>query len=314
MRVDVHQHLWPEGLLAALARRRRPPLLRRDGRRWVLRLDGEPDHPVDPADHDPDRRAALVRADGLDLALIAPSSPLGIEALPPDEATALIDVYHDGVAGLPGELRAWAAVPVAEPDPAALAAALDRGFVGACVPADALGGAAGVERCGPVLAVLEERGAPLFVHPGPARPPDASPLPAGPKRPARAATPAWWPALTDYIAQMNAAWHAFAAFGRPAHPRLRAGFAMLAGLAPLHAERLEARGGAASPDPEVFLDTSSYGVRAIDAVVRALGVDVLLHGSDRPVIPAAEPPLGAAVRAALQVHNPARFLSMEAPA
>jgi hypothetical protein len=27
-RVDVHQHLWPEPLLAALSRRSRPPLVR----------------------------------------------------------------------------------------------------------------------------------------------------------------------------------------------------------------------------------------------------------------------------------------------
>jgi hypothetical protein len=297
MRVDVHQHLWPEPLLAALARRREPPLLRRHGGRWLLRIAGEPEQPIDPADHDPDRRAALVRADDLDLALVALSSPLGIESLPPDEAADLIGAYHDGAERLPGELRAWAAAGVAEPDPAALAAALDRGFVGACLPTDALSGPEGFERCAPLLAVLEERGAPLFVHPGPARAPTSG-LPM----------PPWWPALIDYVAGMNAAWHAFAAFGRPDHPRLRVCFAMLAGLAPLHHERLEARGGTARVDPNVFLDTSSYGVRAVDAVLRALGVDVLVHGSDRPVIPATELPLGDAVHAALRAHNPARLL------
>jgi hypothetical protein len=298
MRVDVHQHLWPEQLFAALARRRQPPMLRRDGGRWMLRLDGEPEQPVDPADHDPDRRAALVRADDLDVALVAPSSPLGIESLAPDDAASLIGAYHDGAAQLPSELRAWATAGVAEPDPAALAAALDRGFVGACLPADALSGPEGFERCGPLLAVLEERGAPLFVHPGPAR----AAATAGRRM------PPWWPALTDYVADMNAAWHAFAAFGRPNHPRLRVCFAMLAGLAPLHRERLEARGGRARVDPDAFLDTSSYGVRAVDSVLRALGVDVLVHGSDRPVIPAAELPLGEAVDTALRARNPARLL------
>ena len=86
MRIDLHQHLWPERLLDALARRSTPPLLRRTADGWVLRLEGEPDQPVDLDDHDPDARAALVEADGLDRALVAPSSPLGIEALPAAEA------------------------------------------------------------------------------------------------------------------------------------------------------------------------------------------------------------------------------------
>ena len=89
---DVHQHLWPEPLLAALARRRRPPLLRRErGRGWVLRIAGEPEWPVDLADHDVARRARLVEDDGLDRALVALSSPLGVEALPGDEARELVD-------------------------------------------------------------------------------------------------------------------------------------------------------------------------------------------------------------------------------
>jgi hypothetical protein len=109
---------------------------------------------------------------------------------------------------------------------------------------------------------------------------------------------------------MNAAWHAFAVFGRPAHPRLRVCFAMLAGLAPLHRERLVARGGRAAADPDVFLDTSSYGPRAVDAAIRELGVDGLTYGSDRPVVPASMPALGEAVDVALRSRNPARLLSL----
>jgi hypothetical protein len=85
---------------------------------------------------------------------------------------------------------------------------------------------------------------------------------------------------------------------------------MLAGLGPLHRERLVARGGGTTADPEVFLDTSSYGPRAVDAVIRVLGVDGLAYGSDRPVIPASEPALGDAVQLAMRVRNPARLLSL----
>ena len=266
---------------------------RRDG--WGLCIDGAPEEPFDPADHDADRRAALLDADGIDRALVALSPPLGVEALPSAEAEPLLAAYHDGVAELPAEFGAWAAVGLADPAPPALSALLDRGFVGACVAAQALGDPEGYERLGPVLETLERRDAPLLIHPGPAA------ICASPR-------PAWWPAVTDYVAAMQRAWHAFAAWGRAAHPRLRLCFAMLAGLAPLHRERLVARGGRPVSDPEVFLDTSSYGLRAVDAIVREIGVDRLVYGSDRPVGSPAERSLGAAMEVALRERNPMRLL------
>jgi hypothetical protein len=85
---------------------------------------------------------------------------------------------------------------------------------------------------------------------------------------------------------MNAAWLAFHAAGRAEHPRLRVVFSMLAGLAPLHAERLSSRGGPGSgpPDPLVFYDTSSYGPAAIRMLEDVVGPQQLLYGSDRPVV------------------------------
>ena len=110
---------------------------------------------------------------------------------------------------------------------------------------------------------------------------------------------------------MSTAWHAWAQWGRPAHPALRVVFAMLAGLAPLHAERLAARGGPSDAvhDPLTLFDTSSYGPRAVDAMLRVVGVDRLLYGSDRPVIePVALAALGAAAEHAIFVTNPERFV------
>jgi hypothetical protein len=295
--VDIHQHLWPEPLLSRLSRRRRPPMLVRRGSGWVIRLAGEPESPVRLADHDPDRRAALLATDGLDRALVAPSVPLGIEALPAAEAEPLLEAYHDGIAALPSAFGAWAAVCLDDPDPSALARRLDDGFVGACVGASVIADRQGLEWLGPVLETLERRNAPLLVHPGP--------------RPETAAVdvPSWWPALTTYVATMHTAWYAFALWGRAAHPALRVCFAMLAGLAPLQRERLVSRRGRAVSDPDVFLDISSYGARAVDAVLREVGVDRLVHGSDRPVVAGADPALGEAVRVALRRRNPHRLLA-----
>ena len=110
---------------------------------------------------------------------------------------------------------------------------------------------------------------------------------------------------------MAPAWHAWAQWGRPAHPTLRVVFAMLAGLAPLHAERLAARGGPARgrARPADLLRHLVLRPAAIDAMLRVVGVDRLLYGSDRPVIePVALSALGAAAEHALTVTNPERLV------
>lgn len=293
--IDVHQHLLPAPLVEVLRARRAPPLLRG----WVLELADEPDYPINPDDNDPDKRAALAAADGLELALMSLSSALGVETLPALEAEELLAAYHEGALALPQPFGAWAAAPLAEIDPTALEQRLDEGFVGLQLPATALLDGAAYAHVAPLLAVLEDRARPLFVHPGP-----TGRLPAG--------APAWWPALVPYVAQMHAAWFAFRVFGRPAHPALRICFAMLAGLAPLHGERLLARGGERSAiDADVFLEVSSYGTRAVDATVRVLGVDPLVNGSDRPYAEPADVELGDAAQAALRDSNPLRLLHPE---
>ncbi|MCW3020658.1 MAG: amidohydrolase 2, partial [Solirubrobacterales bacterium] len=65
---------------------------------------------------------------------------------------------------------------------------------------------------------------------------------------------------------------------------------MLAGLAPLHVERLAARGGPrpSLPDPLVFYETSSYGSATVRLLGELVGPEQLLYGSDRPVVEPAE--------------------------
>ena len=295
--VDVHQHLWTPSLVTALRARREPPFL--DD--WTLFLDGEPPFEIPPADHDIARRADLAAADGLGRVLVSLSAPIGVEWLPAAEARPLLDAYHDGAASLPEPFGAWAAACVRDIDAEATAKDLDRGFAGLQLPANSLADAAGYARCAPLLDLLEERDLPLFVHPGPA--------------PGSSTDPAWWPAMVPYVQQMHAGWHAFRAFGRPRHPRLRVCFALLAGLAPLHGERFTARSGhQQQTDPGTFVETSSYGPTAVAAIVRALGVDAVVQGSDRPY---AEPPrypgygLGGAAAYAFRIANPRRLLTGE---
>jgi hypothetical protein len=166
--------------------------------------------------------------------------------------------------------------------------ALQRGCVGISLPAGALAGVDCLARLRPVLARLARAGAPLLVHPGPG-PGDLRTRLATTGEPSLS-DPLWWSALTRYVSDMHAAWLAFVSAGRHEHPQLRIVFTMLAGLAPLHAERLRSRGGPAGlgADPLTFYETSSYGPEAVRRLAEIVGAGQLLYGSDRPVVDPAE--------------------------
>jgi predicted TIM-barrel fold metal-dependent hydrolase len=289
LRTDVHQHLWPEALLDALARRSDPPFARHEGDAWALSLAGEPPSAV--AASDAWARAVALPAQGVDRALVSLSTALRVERLAARDAAPLLEAWRDAARELPAALRAWGTLNLANAAAGDVDALLDEGFAGLCLPAGELAHPRRVEALGDVLRRLERREAPLFVHPGPA------PVDGGD-------APAWWPALTSYTATLQAAWWAWAGAGAVRHPRLRVVFAALAGLAPLHHERADARGGPPTPTrPQLFYDTSSYGPQAVALMRRAVGPEQLVYGSDVPVVAARAPRDDALLRA-----NPARLL------
>jgi hypothetical protein len=254
MRTDLHQHVWTEPLLDALAARQCAPFVRRDDGLTVLHCPGELPCVIDEAAESPAARARM---------------------LAPDVAEELIAAHLDGVLALGHGFRAWGPIPARAPEPAAIDAVLARGCVGISLPAAALADRSALHAALPALERVQACGVPLFVHPG-----------GFASREACLDDPLWWTALTDYVSQMQAAWLTFGAFGRRELPRLRVLFAMLAGGAPLLAERLSARGGPAIDlrDPETFYDTSSYGPMMVEAMARWVGPAQLVYGSDRPVI------------------------------
>ncbi len=285
-RCDVHQHVWPPALIEALRRRNTPPYLRG----WTLHTDGEPPYEIDPAAHDVRTRAALDPDTDI---LLSPSAPLGIEALPPGEATELLDAWHEGVLAIGEPFGGWAAVAEQDPDLDGLVGLFERGLIGLQVSATMLDTPAAVEEAAPLLRSCEQHNRPVLVHPGPTRALDV---------------PSWWAAVVGYPAQVQAAWWAWHTAGRDLLPDLRICFVAGAGLAPLQHERFSARGGGRfAVDPAVFVDTSSCGRQAVDALTRVLGVDALVLGSDRPYAEPIDTDLGDAARHAITMTNPARL-------
>jgi predicted TIM-barrel fold metal-dependent hydrolase len=260
-----------------------------------LYVEGEPPYDVDPAAHDVTRRAAAELEAGRELVLLSMSAPLGVERLPEHERLPLLEAWHIGVLGLPDPFRAWASVADQRPEPDDVSAAVKDGFVGLQVGAHLMPDPWAVEALAPVLQRCEELDVPVLVHPGPVtRAPGA---------------PHWWSAVHQYVVQLQAAWWAWTSVGRALLPRLRVCFAAAGGLAPLQHERFVARGGGRlRVDPEVFVDTSSYGRQAVDHLTRALGIDPIVLGSDRPYAQPVVTDLGDAAWHAISVRNPRRLL------
>jgi 6-methylsalicylate decarboxylase len=283
--VDVHQHHWPEGVFRVLELRSVAPRADWVDGRWRVELAGEPAFEIDPGDHDPAKRADSL---AVDKALVALSSPVGLEALPVRDSLAAVAAWQEAATQLPDELGWWAATPEAlqGDEEAALASeAIAAGAAGLTLPAGRLATSHRAEQALPVLEAVADAGAPVFVHPGPAV--------HGSRQ-----DPSWWSPATDYVAQLHAAWLSFRHTIRPRLTTLRVVFAALAGLAPLQGERAAAKQGpnaeTALADPLVFYDTSSYGPRAVRAMATAVGIAQLVHGTDFPVHQEHEDPVQAA--------------------
>jgi hypothetical protein len=278
--VDVHQHFWPKPLVRALERRSVPPRL--VGSRLELARDES--FEIDVAAHALDRRLALLDEAGIEVAVVSLPPTLEVEG----EAD-LVEAYHEGILDV-------ASVSGGRMRPLAVGACRD-GFVGACVSAASL--VAGIDD---LASRLDSAGQILFVHPGP------------PERiPDRA--PAWWTAVVDYPAQMQAAYAAWLAAGAAAHPGLRVVFAFLAGGGPFQLERLGSRGvdERSALLENVYFETSSYGRRALELCLATYGVRQLLLGTDTPVLdPRAAlrtlDQFGEAVANAVCKENPTRLL------
>jgi 6-methylsalicylate decarboxylase len=283
---DLHQHLWPEGFVAALRARTTPPLL--EDERLTT---SEGTFEVALADHDLEARIHALDRDGIDVAVVSLQTSLGLEALAAEDRDALENAWLDGLRELAatadGRIRAFSPSRVRD------------GCAGVCIGSSVL---ADLEHASPVLDEAEAVGTVVFVHPDAGRQADPS-------------RPAWWDWVTAYPARMQEAYIAWLAFGRERWPALRVLFAMLAGGGPFQLERLARRGVdvRSALDPNTFFDVSTHGRRAIELCVETFGVGQLVYGSDTPVVDS-RPTLdavrgfGDAVQHVLQSDTPSRLL------
>ncbi len=245
-----------------------------------------------PGAGDADARAAGLRADGIERALLALSSPLGIEALGPGEARPLLDAWHEAVLGLGPAFGAWGALALGDAGPADVDALLDRGAVGVSLPAGALASPERLESRGPVLEALERRDAPLLVHPGPGPgtpggPPRRATRPRG-GRPSPATSPSCrrrgWPGRAGAARPTRAC-----AWSSPTWPGSRRCTPSAWPPAAGRRARCTTRSSSTTRRPTATAPSTRWCASS--------GSTPLVHGTDRPVV--AAPPhhgLGAGGR------------------
>jgi hypothetical protein len=284
---DLHQHLWPEGFVAALRGRSAPPLL--DGKILHTR---EGMFEADLEAHDPEARVRILDRDGIDVAVISLQPSLGLDGLEATERDELEGMWGEGAREVVehGDGRFLAFSP----------SDVRTGFVGVCMSAAAF---QDFERSAEVLGAAQDAGIVVFVHP------EAGSAPALDR-------PSWWSWVTGYPARAQEAYLAWLSFGRDRWPDLRVLFAMLGGGGPFQLERLARQGVdvRSALDPNIFFDVSTYGRRAIELCAETFGVQQLAYGSDTPVVDsrptlAAIRGFGDAVTYVLQSETPARLLT-----
>src|SRR4030081_1462325 len=109
MKIDVHQHLWTEPLIEALASRKKLPFIRHEHGLTVLYLAGERPYVIEVASEATSHRSELVARAVLVRALPRLGGRRGIESLPREESRPLIEAYHDGALSIDGPFAVWGA-------------------------------------------------------------------------------------------------------------------------------------------------------------------------------------------------------------
>ena len=168
MKIDIHQHLWTEPLVQALAAARRAAVRASEHGLTVLYLAGERPFVLDLAAESPARRAALVDARRSRPRARVPVEPAGDRVAAARAGDAPARRLPRRCAGTRRPLRR---VGRARARPARSGRRRPTCSIGAAsasrCPRARWPASSRSRVCAPMLARLESRGAPLLVHPGP---------------------------------------------------------------------------------------------------------------------------------------------------
>ena len=287
--IDFHAHWIAPELAKALRRRRSQPTIvtTRDGDELVTWLGRRPLRSL----CDLDARRATMAREGIAMQVLSLPGLFGIDCLPSGESLPLVSTFNDAAAALsradPERFVALAALPIADIEASCreLERAHALGMRGAILPADGFVARARAERFRPLFETGSRLRTHFFIHPGPLRvSPNRGAAHAGHDQEwqrwivletqARLSQVMVTLNLTDYL---------------DAYQGVSVQVANLGGTIAFLVERMDlARRCGAEPLPSAnmrrcYVDTASFGPRAIETAAACFGVERLLFGSDCPV-------------------------------
>ncbi len=329
--IDFHCHWMPDELAEALRARSTPPRIAADesgGERLIVYKEMLP---FDAGYTDVARRLDFMDDAGVALQALSLPGLFGVDSLPAEEAAPLVGLFNDRLGALvaahPNRFAGMAALPLA--DAQACRAELRRavrelGLIGAILPADGFLDRRTAAAFEPLFEEANALGAHLFIHPGPLPGAigDGDGHGAGDEPPAdnenqrhivldvqaRLSSVSVTLCMTDFL---------------DAFPNVTVQVANLGGSIPLLVERLDhvawRRGFAGGPPSarfgRIYVDTSSFGPRAIALTAQVFGADRVLVGTDHPVFDTAwvldgiaTSGLGETDQAAIRAGNAAAIL------
>jgi len=289
---DWHAHWLPPSFVEYVGRRRTPPLLTSaDGKLQLVGVNGAR-HTVAKGLGDIDERLRALDRLGIERQVLSLPGLFGVDTATCEDPVSLVQVFNEGLADIVQQrgdrFSGLASLPLArlEEAPAVLDYALTKlGLSGAILPADAFADKETALRFDDVLRVANDAAAHIFVHPGP--------LPAS--KPMGTAYADEAAALRKGVFDIQNGLTAAAITLEftdflDAYPALTLHLANLGGNLAFLAERIAHGAGRYNLTPEqsdgrlkrIYVDTASFGPRAIELAARTFGRDRILFGSDAP--------------------------------
>jgi len=294
--IDWHAHLIPARLADLLRSRPQAPRISRDastGKETLLRDEGGAGQPLPETFISLDARLRALDAAEVERQVLSLPGFFGDDSLPLAETLVLARAFNDGLSEVivrhPERFSGLAILPASHPEEAAqeLERSLrDLGLIGALLPVDAFLTLASARTLEPILAVAEEWGAHIFVHPGGWRG-SRQGAPAATESPA---ADAYRTGVLDLQGRISSAYVTLAYTDLLAKfPSVTVQLANLGGALPFYADRLHNVAGKRgltdpiSPLRRVYVDTGSLSTNSVELAAKVLGADRLLFGTDDPV-------------------------------
>ena len=289
MLIDCHTHWIPPALADLLGRRRVAPCIVRteDGERFVAPYSSRP---FDAGLYDLDSRLALMERQGVAMQVLSLAGLFGIDCLPLDESAPLVRAFNDATIEAqrahPRRLAGLAALPLADPSSARreLERCLAAGMRGAILPADGFCRLSLARAYTGLFEAGEQAKCHFFIHPGPIERPPPDEADTGDNAWLRRIVIQAQERLSQVMVTLNLTDFL------DAYPGVTVQVANLGGAIPFLLERMDrvAGDGPRQRAPSrrfsrCYVDTASFGRRAIELAVAAFGSGRVLLGTDCPI-------------------------------